>query len=37
MSLAKFGRYQRTLDGASGVILTGLGLLLTASMLLVGA
>jgi hypothetical protein len=37
MSLATFGRYQRALDGASGVILTGLGLLLSASMFLVGA
>jgi hypothetical protein len=37
MSLANLGRYQRALDRASGVILTGLGLLLTASMVFVGA
>jgi|HubBroStandDraft_2_1064218.scaffolds.fasta_scaffold5120999_1 hypothetical protein len=36
MSLANFSRYQRALDGASGVILTAMGLLLTASMLFVG-
>ncbi len=36
MSLANLGRYQRALDGASGVILTGLGLLLSASMLFAG-
>jgi hypothetical protein len=37
MSLANFGRYQRALDGASGVLLTAMGLLLTASMVFVGA
>lgn len=37
MSLATLGRYQRALDRASGVLLTGLGLLLTASVVLVGA
>jgi hypothetical protein len=37
MSLANLGRYQRTLDGAGGVILTAMGLLLSASMFLVGA
>jgi hypothetical protein len=36
MSLATFGRYQRALDGASGVILTGLGLLLSASIAFMG-
>jgi hypothetical protein len=37
MSLANFGRYQRALDGAAGVLLTAMGLLLTASMVFVGA
>jgi hypothetical protein len=37
MSLASFGRYQRALDGAAGVVLTAMGLLLSASMFLVGA
>jgi hypothetical protein len=36
MSLATVGRYQRALDGASGVILLAMGLLLTASMAFVG-
>jgi hypothetical protein len=36
MSLATIGRYQRALDGASGVILTAMGLLLTASVVFVG-
>lgn len=37
MSLATLGRYQRALDNASGVFLTAMGLLLTASVVLVGA
>lgn len=37
MSLASFGRYRRALDAVSGVALTALGVLLTASMLFVGA
>jgi hypothetical protein len=37
MSLANVGRYQRALDGAAGVLLTAMGLLLTASMVFVGA
>jgi hypothetical protein len=36
MSLANIGRYQRALDDASGVILTAMGLLLTASIAFVG-
>jgi hypothetical protein len=37
MSLATFGRYRRALDGVTAVTLTALGVLLTASMFLVGA
>lgn len=37
MSLANFGRYQRALDSFAGVLLTGLGLLVSASIVLVGA
>ena len=37
MSLATFGQYRRALDVISGVALTALGVLLTASMLFVGA
>jgi len=37
MSLANLTRFQRGLDQVSGVVLTGLGVLLTASMLLIGA
>lgn len=36
MSLAKIGRYQRALDGAASVILAGLGLVVSASLALVG-
>ena len=37
MSLANLNRFQRGLDQVSGVVLTGLGVLLTASMLFIGA
>lgn len=37
MSLASLNRFQRGLDSVSGVVLTGLGVLLTASMLFIGA
>ena len=37
MSLATISRYQRTLDSASGIVLTAMGLLLSASMFLIGA
>ncbi len=37
MSLANLNRFQSGLDRVSGVVLTGLGVLLTASMLFIGA
>jgi hypothetical protein len=37
MSLPFYKRYQVALDNASGIVLTALGLVLTASMLFVGA
>ncbi len=37
MSLATFERYQRALDRSVGAFLTALGLLLSASIVLVGA
>jgi hypothetical protein len=37
MSLASFNRFRRALDGGAAIAFTALGLLLSASMLFVGA
>jgi hypothetical protein len=36
MSLAHFGRYQRALDQFAGVLLTGMGLIVSASIAFMG-
>lgn len=37
MSLAHFALFQRVLDNSVGILMTGLGLLVSASIVLVGA
>lgn len=37
MSLANFNRFQRALDHSVGILMTGLGLLVSASIVFVGA